>query len=53
MNIDLNNAELSDFTETFMSLFDKHAPKKQKYIRRIMLTLWQKFKEGNHVKIEI
>ena len=33
MNVDLNNADLSEFTETFMSLLDKYAPKKQKYIR--------------------
>ena len=33
LNVDLNNAELSEFTETFMSVLDKHAPKKQKYIR--------------------
>ena len=33
MNVNLNNAELSECTETFMSLLDKHAPKKQKYIR--------------------
>ena len=32
LNFDLNNAELSDFNETFESLIDKHAPKKQ-YIR--------------------
>ena len=33
LNHDPNNAKLSEFTETFMSLLDKHAPKKQKYIR--------------------
>ena len=33
LNVDLNNTELSEFFETFMSLLDKHAPKKQKYIR--------------------
>ena len=33
MNIFPNNAELSKFTDTFMSLLDKHAPKKLKYIR--------------------
>ena len=33
LNVYLNNAELSDFNETFKSLLDKHAPKKQKYIR--------------------
>ena len=33
MNVDLNNAELLEFTETFLSLLGKHAPKKQKCIR--------------------
>ena len=33
MNVDLNNAELLEFTETFLSLLGKHAPKKQKHIR--------------------
>ena len=33
LNVNLNNAELSEMTETLMSLLDKHAPKKQKYIR--------------------
>ena len=33
LNVDLNNAELSEFTEAFMSLLDNHAPKNQKYIR--------------------
>ena len=33
LNVDLKNAESSEFTETFMSLLDKHALKKQKYIR--------------------
>ena len=33
LNVDLDDAESSEFTETFMSLFDKHGPKKQKYIR--------------------
>ena len=33
LNVDLNNAELSEFTETFMPLLDKYAPKKQKYMR--------------------
>ena len=31
LNVDVNNAELSEFTETFMSLLEKYAPKKQKY----------------------
>ena len=30
MNVDLNNAELLEFTETFVSLLGKHAPKKTK-----------------------
>ena len=33
VNVDLNNAELSEFTETFTSLIDKHAPKNLRYIR--------------------
>ena len=33
LNHDLTNAKLSEFTETFMSLLEKNAPKKQKYIR--------------------
>ena len=33
LKIDLNNAKLSKFTEIFLSIFDKHAPKKQKLIR--------------------
>ena len=28
LKIDLNNADLSEFTEIFLSIFDKHAPKK-------------------------
>ena len=32
LNVDLNNAKLSEFTEAFMFLLDKHAPKNQKYI---------------------
>ena len=31
--IDLNNAELSEFTEIFLSILDKCVPKKQKFIR--------------------
>ena len=31
LKIDLNNADLSEFTEIFLSIFDKHAPKKQVY----------------------
>ena len=33
LKIDLNNAELSEFTEIFLSILDKHAPKKQKFIQ--------------------
>ena len=33
LKIDLNNAELSEFTEIFLSILDKYAPKKQKFIR--------------------
>ena len=33
LKIDLNNAELSEFTKIFLSILDKHAPKKQKFIR--------------------
>ena len=33
LKIDLNNAELSEFTEIFLSRLDKYAPKKQKFIR--------------------
>ena len=36
---DLNNAELSEFTETFMSLFDKHVPKSKNIYEQIMLIL--------------
>ena len=32
LKIDLNNAELSEFTEIFLSILDKHAPRKQKFI---------------------
>ena len=28
LKIDLNNAELSEFTEIFLSILDKHVPKK-------------------------
>ena len=42
LNVHLNNAELSEFTETFMFLFDKHASKNKKIYEQIMLTLWQK-----------
>ena len=33
LKIDSNNAELSEFTEMFLSILDKHTPKKQKFIR--------------------
>ena len=33
LKINLNNAELSEFTEIFLSILDKYAPKKQKFIR--------------------
>ena len=33
LKIDLNNAELSEFTEIFLSILNKHAPRKQKFIR--------------------
>ena len=42
LNVDLNNAEWSEFTETFMSLLDKHAPKNKNIYEQIMLNLWQK-----------
>ena len=33
LKIDLNNANLSEFTEIFLSILDKHAPKKQNFLR--------------------
>ena len=33
LNIDINNADLVEFTSTVLSVFDKHAPIKRKYIR--------------------
>ena len=42
LNVHLNNAELSEYTETFMFLLDKHASKNKKINEQIMLTLWQK-----------
>ena len=33
MKIDINNAELKQFNEIFLKVLDKHAPRKQKYIR--------------------
>ena len=42
LNVDLNNAESSEFTETFMSLLDKHTSKENKNIyEQIMLTFLQ------------
>ena len=33
MKIDINNAELKEFNEIFLKVLDKHALRKQKYIR--------------------
>ena len=33
LKIDINNAELKEFNEIFFKVFDKHAPRNQKYIR--------------------
>ena len=33
LKIDLNNVDLSEFTEIFLSILGKHAPKKQKFIQ--------------------
>ena len=33
MKTDINNAELKEFNEIFLKVLDKHAPRKQKYIR--------------------
>ena len=33
MKIDIINAELKEFNEIFLKVFEKHAPRKQKYIR--------------------
>ena len=33
LKIDLNNAELLEFTETFQSILDKHAPKTETFVR--------------------
>ena len=30
MKIDINNAELKEFNESFLKVFDKHSPRKQK-----------------------
>ena len=34
LKIDLNNADLSEFTEIFLSILDKHASKKAKVYTR-------------------
>ena len=46
LNVDLNNAELSEFTETFMSLLEKHAPKNRNIYQQIMLTLSQSLRKA-------
>ena len=33
LKIDINNAELKEFNDIFLKVLDKHAPRKQKYIR--------------------
>ena len=33
LKLNINNAELKEFNEIFLKTFDKHAPRKQKYIR--------------------
>ena len=33
LKININNAELKEFNEIFLKVLDKHAPRKQKYIR--------------------
>ena len=33
LKIDISNAELKEFNEIFLKVLDKHAPRKQKYIR--------------------
>ena len=33
LKIDVNNAELKEFNEFFLKVYDKHFPRKQKYIR--------------------
>ena len=48
LNVNLNNPELSKFTETFTSLLDKHTQKRQKYIRAnhayfMIKNLWKTF----------
>ena len=37
LEIDLNNAELSEFTEIFLSILDKHAPKNKSLYEEITL----------------
>ena len=51
MNVDLNNAELLEFTETFVSLLGKHAPKKTKNTyEQIILTFCKNIKEPRKYK---
>ena len=33
MKIDINKAELKEFNDFFLKVLDKHAPRKQNYIR--------------------
>ena len=33
LKIDINSAELKEFNQIFFKVLDKHAPRKQKYIR--------------------
>ena len=39
MKIDLNNADISEFTEIFLSRLDKHAQKKKSLYEQITLNL--------------
>ena len=51
LKIDLNNAELSEFTEIFLSILDKHAPRKQKFIRANNSN-FVKLKESHYEKVK-
>ena len=42
LKIDITNAELKELKEVFFKVLDKHAPRKQKYIRAIILIALQK-----------
>ena len=45
IKIDINNSELKEFNEFFLKVLDKHAPRKEKYIRAnnsSLITLTQK-----------